>query len=136
MLNYTIGDGEEKRLRLTRAELLIALRDLMYADAILMEDLGDSGCDYCIRTEDGHAQNCHFANAVDILFEHRAQGVEDIKEEARQLRVALVDLASDDYLMLDETLPCTHCDGEEHKPDCPLHNALKVVLKIKRESLL
>lgn len=140
MLNYTSGDGEEKRLRLARAELLVTLRDLMYVDAKLMEDLSNGECDYCAggddTTKDGHDIDCHFANAVDLLFEERAQGIEGIRTEAIRIREALIDLASDDYLMMDETEPCTHCDGDEHTPDCAVHNALLTVLKIKKEHLL
>lgn len=140
MLSHIIGNSEEKRLRIARAELLVALRDLVHKDVELMETLSRGECDYCTGrakdTLDGHEMRCHFATAGEVLFDIRAQGIEGIRSEARKIREALIDLASDDYLMLDETEPCTHCDGDEHTPECPLHNALLTVLKINRESLI
>lgn len=143
MLNYKIGTDVPAELRKARAELLVALRELMYKDAELMEAnghdaLGNDGCDYCNGSEDtydGHGEHCPFANAVELLFQDRAITLEGIKEEARELRWALVDLASEDYLMMEETEPCTHCDGDEHTGGCPLHNALQVVKRITLESL-
>jgi hypothetical protein len=144
MLNYKIGSDVPMTLRVARADLLIALRELMYKDAELMEAngidaLGNDGCHYCKGSEeygDGHDKHCPFANAVELLFQHRATTLEGIKAEARELRWTLVDLASADYLMSNVTVPCTHCDEYEHTDACALQQALKVVKRITTESLI
>lgn len=127
---YMTIKSDEDRIRKTRAEILVALRDLMYDDAAKMEDLGNSACNYCDgdrEVGDGHSAFCSFADAVELLFKHRAETINGIIEETKALRTALLNLASDDYLLMKGPGPCTHCHSIHHTETCTLHNAVKVL---------
>ena len=129
--------NQDQQLRTERAQLLVALRDLVYADAMLMEDFGNKNCDYCSGGDDdvpdGHDLTCNFAAAFDILLHERATGEEEIKAEITDIRDALVMLISEDMELSGSTGPCPYCDSEySHEDDCVFEEAIQTLIRIPR----
>lgn len=131
MIFGTIND-KDQNLRAERAQILVALRDLLYKDMELMED---HECDYC-NADDGHNDFCTFADAFEIVLQERAQTLDGILIETTELRDALVMLlAEDTQIMGSSMLECTHCGGISHTEDCVIRKALDTLKRIPRRSL-
>ena len=141
MLFFNLHESPVARLVKQRAQLLIATRNLLYADAELMDDLGNSGCDYCGGGDedvpDGHDLSCNFATAFELLLQERAVGEEEIRKETMAIRDALVMLIADDFSMMLAKDPCWYCESEHsHTDECVFNNAIETLSRIKREDLL
>lgn len=129
-------NNEEQKLRSKRAQLIVDLRNLVYADAELMEDFGNNGCDYC-GADDGHEEHCVFADAFGILLQDRANGIEGIKAEALEIRDALVMLLSADYHLMGTLADCAYCGSAySHKGNCVFNDALETIIRIPRNDFI
>lgn len=141
-MQYTTAkDTKVSRLIRDRAELLITARELLWADAQLMGDLGNHGCDYCVGSDekrhDGHSIACPFADMVEILFRKRTVGEEAIRVEALEIRDAIVNLMAADYHMMGMDEPCPYCESEfSHRDNCVITEVLEVLTHIPREVLV
>lgn len=143
MIFFTNHETPVSKLVQQRAQLLVATRDLLYADAEMMEDFGNSNCDYCTGGDedvpDGHDLDCPFANAFEIILEERAQGEGAIRQEALDIRDALVMLVATDFSLMGVNTPCDYCgvDNEHpHTDSCVFNAAVDILETIKRSDLI
>jgi hypothetical protein len=137
MIRFDAKDTNLSVLVQERAQLLMAARDLMFADAEMMDDLGNHGCHYCTGGDDdvpdGHDLGCPFANMVEILIQPRAHGETAIKEECKAIRDALVYLVAADFQLMGTRPPCLYCDSiESHEEGCVLADAVEILALIPR----
>ena len=137
MMFFDTHETNLSKIIRARAQLLVATRDLLMADAEMMDDMGNSGCDYCKGGDDdvpdGHDLECPFASAFEIVLQERAQGEEAIKEEAKAIRDALVYLVSADFQLMGTQSPCMYCDDVySHEEDCVFDAAIDTLVRIPR----